>query len=168
MPLLDIGAGYGMLKEFVEQSTALKYYGVDVYPKFDGVLKVENGSTLPPEIMSMQFGVVASLNVFQHLSIAQRRHYMEQVQKILIPNLGVFTVTISLMHPQNPRFKGFVCKETGKQYMCHYGQYTEVQGVQEFINDLVKHFNILSFSERCDGSYTFNCSAKELDKTPVV
>ena len=95
MPILDIGAGYGMLKEFIDNSTLLKYYGVDVYPKIPGVLALADGdSTLPDEILKVGFGLVVSTNVFQHLSVKQRRHYYEQVAKILIPN-GVFSVSLA-------------------------------------------------------------------------
>ncbi len=161
MPLLDIGAGYGMLKEFVEQNTKLKYFGVDVYPKVDGVLQVAaDGSTLPAEIMSLagNFGLVMSVNVFQHLSIKQRRHYYEQVQQLLHPGCGVFTFSIACKIPNVKR--GFVCEETGREYMCHYGQYTEMQTHPEVVEDLIKHFHILSTIHRNDHSFTFQCSRK--------
>ncbi len=159
MPLLDIGAGYGMMKEFVEKYTKARYTGVDVYPKFDGVLQVgPDGSTLPPEIMNAWFGIVISVNVFQHLSIKQRRHYYEQIAKILHPAGGIFTVTISTYNKTSGVRMPFMCKEDGKGYMCHYGQYVECQSYQEVIADLTKHFSILSLAHRtCDDSFTFHC-----------
>ena len=159
MPLLDIGAGYGMLKEFVERHTKAKYYGVDVYPKFEGILQIgPDGSTLPPAIMNTWFGFIISVNVFQHLSIKQRRHYYEQIAKILHPNGGIFTVTISTYNKSPNQRKPFMCAEDGKGYMCHYGQYVEVQSYQEVIADLSKHFRILSLAHRVfDDSFTFHC-----------
>ena len=168
MPILDIGAGYGMLKEFVDNSTWMKYYGVDVYPKIPGVLALPDGdSTLPDEILKVGFGLVVSTNVFQHLSVKQRRHYYEQVVKILIPN-GVFSVSMSAAGLDECGTKGFVCKETGKEYMCHYGQYTEVQTQKEIMDDLRKHFKILSVTRRLwDNSVSFHCNAKEVEPTAI-
>jgi hypothetical protein len=160
MPILDIGAGYGMLKEFVEKYTKLQYWGVDVYPKIPGVLKVaSDGSTLPPNIMAAKFGVVVSTNVFQHLSVKQRRHYYEQVAKILYPNWGIFSVS-HLVIPPGFDVHGFK-DGTGKQYICHYGQYTEVQPVDEVMEDLRKHFHVMTVHQRMDdASFTFHCTVK--------
>ena len=48
--------------------------------------------------------------------------------------------------------------EDGKPYVCHYGQYTEVQTVQEIEQDLLKHFDIHSITQRViDGTFAFNC-----------
>jgi SAM-dependent methyltransferase len=162
MPILDIGAGYGMLKEFVQQNTKLSYWGVDVYPKIEGVQQVaSDGSTLPPNIMASKFGLIVACNVFQHLSLKQRRHYYEQVAQILYPNFGIFTVTHSSERPNSVR-KSFKCAEDGQGYVCHYGQYTPVQSVQEIEGDLLKHFNIISICQRpFDDSFTFHCSRRE-------
>ena len=176
MPLLDIGAGYGMVKEFVEKYTKAIYHGVDVYPKFDGVLQVgSDGSTLPPVIMNAWFGMIISVNVFQHLSIKQRNHYYEQIAKILHPN-GIFSVTISTFNKASVNVrKPFMCAEDGKGYMCHYGQYVECQSYQEVIADLSKHFTIRSLAHRVfDDSFTFHCvklpppPAAPLDVLPKV
>ncbi len=163
MPLLDIGAGYGMLKEFVEQNSKLKYFGVDVYPKVEGVLQVAgDGSTLPSEITSLagNFGLVMSINVFQHLSVKQRRHYYEQIYQLLHPGCGIFTFTIACQVP-NGQTRGFRCQETGREYMCHYGQYTEMQTQQEVMDDLSKHFHIRSISQAGGIEHlTFQCVKK--------
>lgn len=167
MPLLDIGAGYGMLKEFVERETKLKYYGVDVYPKIPGVLPLADGdSTLPPEVMNETFGLVTSTNVFQHLSIKQRRHYYEQIAKILHPQVGIFSVSMVCNMPNTPTC-GFVSRETGKSYMCHYGQYTEIQMIEEVLDDLSKHFYVLSTLHRNnDYSFGFQCTLKSPPPPP--
>lgn len=169
MPILDIGAGYGMLKDYVEKATQLAYYGVDVYPKIPGVLALADGdSTLPDAILNMKFGLVVSTNVFQHLSVKQRRNYYEQVAKILIPN-GVFSVSMSAAGLDECGAKGFVCKETGKEYMCHYGQYTEVQTEKEIMDDLRKHFQVLSVLRRLhDNSIAFHCTPKPTTIDPIT
>src|SRR5208283_2659963 len=100
----DIGAGYGMLKEFVEQNTKLHYVGVDVYPKIEGICQIgPDGSTLPPNIAGSLFGIVACINVFEHMSIKQRRHYYEQIEKILYPKWGIFSSTHCTYRPNAAR-----------------------------------------------------------------
>jgi SAM-dependent methyltransferase len=167
MPLLDIGAGYGMLKEFVEKETKLKYYGVDVYPKVPGVLPLVDGdSTLPPEVMNEKFGLVVSTNVFQHLSIKQRRHYYEQIAKILHSGVGIFSVSMVCNEPNRPTC-GFISQETKKSYMCHYGQYTEIQMINEVFEDLAKHFCIIAYLHRPgDYSFSFHCALKPMPTPP--
>jgi hypothetical protein len=170
MPILDIGAGYGMLRDFVKQNTKLTYCGVDVYPKVADVYPVAaDGSTLPPNVANSSFGLVVAVNVFQHLSVKQRRHYYEQIEKIIYPNFGIFTVTNAVYLPEAPQ-RPFKCNDDGKFYMCHYGQYTEVQTLEEIEKDLAKHFNILSVSHRGIGNcFTFHCSKRNpISVTPAV
>ena len=161
MPILDIGAGYGMLRDFVAQFTKLSYFGVDVYPKIPGVQKVAaDGSTIPANIMAAKFGVVVCTNVFQHMSVKQRRHYYEQVSKILYPKWGIFSSSHMVITPDMKQPIGFTCGD-GKQYCCHYGQYTEIQKVEEVIEDLEKYFEIMTINQRVrDGSVTFHCILK--------
>lgn len=156
-PILDIGAGYGMLKDFVKNNTKLDYVGVDVYPKIDNVLKVgSDGSTLPDNILLSKFLLVVSTNVFQHLSIRQRRHYYEQIKNILVPIHGIFSFSTVCNVEGLPKI-GFKCKENDKHYVCHYGQYTEIQDYSEVVDDLSKHFIILSSNRRMPYDFTFHC-----------
>lgn len=169
MPILDIGAGYGMLKEYVQKETKLQYFGVDVYPKVPGVYKVgPDGYTLPSAVTGVKYGLIVSVNVFQHLSVNQRRKYYEQIEKLLYPDFGIFTVTM-MANITTPWVKPFMCKENGKAYACHYGQFTEVQKPQEIQSDLEKHFRVISVQQRIhDCSFTFHCSLKPtVPPTPI-
>jgi hypothetical protein len=164
MPILDIGAGYGMLRDFIKKHTKLTYCGVDVYPKCEDVYPVgKDGSTLPPNVASSLFGLIVAINTFQHLSVKQRRHYYEQIDKILHPDFGIFTMTINAEIP-NSNIRGFKCNNNGKTYTCHYGQYVEIQPIQEIDQDLCNYFNIISISQRVsDNSFTFHCNKKKID-----
>lgn len=159
LPILDIGAGYGMLKGFVARNTKFKYYGVDVYPKVEGVLTVApDGYTLPDEVLSVKFGMVVSTNVFQHLSVNQRRGYYAQIEKVLLEG-GVFSV--SNMYSIPSRKTGFRCLDDDKAYCCHYGQYTEIQTMEEQMEDLSKHFNVIYVGQRIfDQVVVFHCVKK--------
>jgi SAM-dependent methyltransferase len=167
LPILDIGAGYGMLRDFVQKNTAMKYYGVDVYPKFEGCLQVgPDGYTLPEEVMKQKFGLVVSTNVFQHLSVNQRRKYYEQIEKILWVNGGIFTLGISAYLAGHPAPLFINKDKPDKGYNCHYGQYLEIQPVHEIHQDLAKHFRIISICQRLEAlpSFTFHCCLKEPPK----
>lgn len=158
--VLDIGAGFGMMKDAMKRFAPFTtYHGVDVYPKFEGVLKVED-CILPPEIMEKKFGYVFMVNVNQHLSIRQRRSYYEQIAKICD---GYFVLTC---HPDNGK-QGFRCKDNDKRYMVHYGQFTEMQTYEEIIQDLTQHFNINCIQQRCvDNSFCFHLASKSFTVKP--
>lgn len=154
--LLDIGVGYGFLKNLVESSTKFNYYGVDVCPKIDGIYKIKD-CILPYEILELKYELIVSSNVFQHLSVRQRNMYYEQIAQILHPQHGIFSVSNSY-HTNNKI--GFFCNENGKQYVCHYGQYTELQSLQEIVDDLSKHFKIIAHSFLEQHNVTFHCQLK--------
>ena len=136
------------------------YHGVDVHPKFQGCIKV-NDCILPPEIMEKKFGLVIACNVFQHLSIRQRRTYYEQVAKILHQG-GFFVLTNCVDQKTSSDRLGFKCKDNDRRYMVHYGQFTEVQTLEELQNDLLKHFDIHSVFQRlCDSHFCFNLRTKQ-------
>lgn len=160
---LDIGAGFGMMKEALRRfAPAATYYGVDVHPKFEGCIKVTD-CILPPNIMEKKFGLVFACNVFQHLSIRQRRTYYEQISKIL--HQGGFFVLTNAVDQVNgdEKRRGFKCKDNDRRYMVHYGQFTEVQTLEELQNDLSKHFDIHSVFQRlCDSYFCFNLTYKKV------
>jgi hypothetical protein len=152
--VLDIGAGFGMMKETLSRfAPYTTYHGVDVYPKFEGVLKVDD-CILPEEIMVKKFGYIFMVNVHQHLSVRQRRKYYEQIAKICD---GYFVLTC---HPDNGVL-GFRCKDTNRRYTVHYGQFTEMQTYEETIQDLQQHFNIICTQHRAnDWSFCFHLTSK--------
>lgn len=156
--ILDIGAGFGMLKyESKGYAPFSTYYGVDVHPKFEGCIKV-NDCILPPEIMEKKFGIVVACNVFQHLSVRQRRSYYEQVAKICN---GYFILT-NVCDVPNSTSKGFRCRDNDRQYMVHYGQFTMIQTLDETVEDLKKHFTLLSVQQRlADNLFCFHLIPKQ-------
>jgi hypothetical protein len=159
--VLDIGAGFGMLREELKNyAPGTIYHGVDVHPKFPECIKV-NDCILPPEIMEKKFGFVFACNVFQHLSIRQRRKYYEQVAEICD---GFFVLTNFIDNPVNRM--GFRCKDNDRRYIVHYGQFTEVQTFDELVADLHKHFIVTSTYQRMsDGHMCFHLRSKKFIKT---
>lgn len=155
--VLDIGAGFGMLKETMSRFAPYTiYHGVDVYPKFDGVLKVTD-CILPQEIMEKKFGYVFMVNVHQHLSIRQRRSYYEQVAKICD---GFFVLTVCCGY-------GFKCKDSDRMFMVHYGQFTPIQTYDEILQDLLPLFNVNCVQHRTsDNCFCFHLISKQFIKKP--
>lgn len=159
--VLEIGPGYGFFKTMCEEFPNIDYVGVDVYPRIPGILKIADGDTqLPDEVIAKKFDLVFSSNVFQHLTPRQRRSYYSQVADVLAP-YGIFsfnTITKS--------DKGF--KSGDRRYMCHYGQYTELQNLSEYIEELSEYFTILSTAQRIDNIDTFHCTNKKSQYISMV
>jgi len=157
--ILDIGAGYGMLKDFVHKYTKFNYYGVDVWPKIDGIYKVKD-CILPKEVIEQKFHMIIATNVFQHLSVRQRLRYYEQIHEMLYDISGsVFSVSHVYVNENDSN--GFKCVDNNKKYACHYGQYTEIQTFKEVEADIQKYFRILAVSFRTPNNATFHCIKKE-------
>lgn len=141
--ILDIGAGYGMLKRHLETTYPKNtiYTGVDVYPKFEGVIQVTD-CILPSEVMNQKFNFVFAINTFQHLSTRQRLSYYEQIKKILCD--GFFAMTMVIDSLNNPL--GFYCNDNKRRYMCHYGQFTLIPTYEELISEISAYFTVRSIN----------------------
>lgn len=71
---LEIGAGYGALKNYIETQTRHVYTGVDVVPRVPGVLQATADGVLPTDLVEGErssYSYVVSSNVFQHFSARQ-------------------------------------------------------------------------------------------------
>ena len=72
--LLEIGCGYGNLYNFLKNDC--DYSGIDVVKRFDACT-LTDGNGIPKSILNKKFDVVYSCNVFQHLSLKQKRRYLK-------------------------------------------------------------------------------------------
>lgn len=156
--VLEIGPGFGAFKEYTSTYPFVKYHGIDVYPKIEGVLPTKDGDTLfPDSIADQKFSIVYSSNVFQHLSQRQRESYFSQVAQVLIPG-GVFSFNITA-RPFIPERKSF--KNNNREYVCHYGQYTLIPTPEECFEAIEKHLNILAYQVVPTANMmTFHCVTK--------
>ena len=71
LKVLEIGPGYGGLKNYIEANTNHVYRGVDVVPRIPDVLETTPDGLIPRELIEAErgsFSYVVSSNVFQHLS----------------------------------------------------------------------------------------------------
>lgn len=154
--ILEIGAGYGAFRNFVESSTIMEYTGVDVLPKIKGIEATKEDGTFTDEQKSRKYDIVYSSNVFQHFSDRQREQYISDVSNMLDekgPKLFVMNIMLDLNVAEKYR------AEDGNVYLCHYGQFTPIPTQVRVCNMLQdRYFNIhssnINFYSRVG---TFSC-----------
>lgn len=136
--ILEIGPGYGTFKNWIEVNTGLHYHGADVYPKIPDVEHTQRNGLLSAATKARTYHAVVSCNVFQHLSVTQRRTYYKDVHDMLVPH-GVFMVSLVFdTHAPDAPFRD----SEGKVYLRHYGQFTEIQTLSAIHADLAALFII--------------------------
>ena len=138
IPLLEIGPGYGAFKEWIGALGGFDYYAADVYPRIPGVDATHIDGTLTGVTKERRYALVIASNVFQHLSVAQRRTYYEGLYDCMLP-AGLFMVSMIL--DDGTVDPGIRC-EDGHVWCRHYGQLTQIQREYEIRQDLQKHFTI--------------------------
>lgn len=144
--ILEIGSGYGCLKNWIEAETRFEYVGVDVYPKVQDVQSVSANGLFTEEQKKEKYDFIYSSNVFQHLSHNQRMTYLDDISNMLNKESGgIFIVNLMLL------FNDIDVKyhaEDGKVYLKHYGQFTSIPTVKEWVDELNKRFTILYSTTR--------------------
>ncbi len=128
--ILEIGPGYGALRDWVLAKGNLDYHAADVYPRISEVDHANVDGTLTQETLGRTYRAVIANNVFQHLSVNQRRIYYRDVLKCLLPG-GEFLV--SMMHDHGRPHKE---RYTIGSWCRHYGQFTRIQTKDEIVGDL--------------------------------
>lgn len=152
--LLDIGAGFGSLAQYIQiRQYNIDYYGIDInnYANCDRVY-VCNGNSIPDEL-GEDFDYVFSCNVFQHLSVSQRDSYYREAWRVLKPR-GKLTVSFTCTTQNIERRNG----EDDNSYIWTAGQYTQLESVNTVTTKIQNvGFNILSTSIRyMDGYFTIH------------
>jgi hypothetical protein len=156
---LEIGAGFGALKSYIETQTRHVYTGVDAVPRVPGVLETTPDGLLPPEVLDQgrdRFSYVVSSNVFQHLSARQRTHYFADAHALLHRGgLFLFTITVD-----NGQAAACVRDDAGAAWCDHYGQYTPIPRPLELQRELTSRFFVLYVTQRFDATFAFVCQKR--------
>ncbi len=164
MCLLEIGPGYGAFRDWFRQTApAYSYHAADCYPRIDGVDATLLNGRLAPETKARIYNCVIASNVFQHLSVAQRRDYYRDIAGCLSRE-GRFRVSMMLNH-YNVRDARFL-DARGRQWCKHYGQFTEIQRFDEMRDDLQLHFIIIASTISRDGQVVFECARRDPVASP--
>jgi SAM-dependent methyltransferase len=154
--VLEIGTGYGSLKNFVETRTNHVYAGFDVVPRVAGVMETTNGGLLPDEYVERErgsFSYVVSTNVFQHLSARQRAQYVRDAHALLHGGgLFLFNLTVD-----TGKIPAYARDGDGNAWAVHYGQHTPIPRGASAYELVSGTFNILYVTQRYDGLFNFVC-----------
>jgi len=153
---LEIGPGFGSLKNFIETQTSHIYTGIDVFPRFADVLTTTSDGLIPEAFIEReqaQFAYVVATNVFQHLSARQRSRYYNDAQRLL-GNSGLFIFNLQVDTGKLPLF----CRDSdGRAWCDHYCQFTSIPTPSELYGELAALFSILYVTQRYDGLFNFVC-----------
>jgi SAM-dependent methyltransferase len=157
---LEIGAGFGSLKNYIETNTRHVYTGVDVFPRVPGVVETTASGFIPDAVMNEgrdRFSYVVSSNVFQHLSARQRARYFDDAFALLHTG-GIFLFNLSMDTGQTVTT---VRDAAGVAWCDHYGQYTLIPKPQDLQRELTKRFFVLYATQRYDGVFNFVCQKRQ-------
>lgn len=131
--LLEIGPGYGAFKDWMAKQDYFDYYGADVRPRVPGVDQALPNGLLSEQTMLRRYAVVVASNVFQHLSVTQRRAYYRDIVGCLHPG-GVFMVSMFVDIRNGPN--EWMRDGDGAHWVRHYGQFTRIQSEDEIVADM--------------------------------
>lgn len=157
--ILEIGPGYGSLKNYIEVNTNLNYLGFDVYPKSKDVKKLSHRGLFNKDISKYYslFDCVVSTNVFQHLSKKQRIHFIVESFKLL-KNGGLFIFNVTVDDAISGHNEKMRAKD-GNLYTMFYGQFTPLFKFEFYKKELEKAgFIVFKSSVMNKSSFaTFTC-----------
>lgn len=150
--VMEIGPGYGGFFEAITKKFPNCFYvAIDINKMFyyDGLFECD-GKSIPNEA-GEGFGLIFSLNVFQHLSKSQRSSYYKDIYNKLGTG-GKFIFTNFLINESNKDTKEFWphIDENGKRYYSFLSQLTEIDEYNEIADEL----NEIGFSIKVNLSQT--------------
>lgn len=162
--VLEIGPGFGALNPSLSRDGVINHK-IDVYPRIDGCVE-SDGFTIPESVKEHDIMIVISSNVFQHLSIEQRRSYYREIASLLGTNtrkFGYFDFNLQCLGVNDDdRF----IKHNDKYYITHMGMYTEITTPMQVQKDLLDAgFVVNSQTCRSDGMYGFSCLLNKTQKS---
>lgn len=156
---LEIGPGFGSLRNFIETHTNHIYAGVDAFPRVPDVLQTTEDGVLPAEFVeaaSGTYGYVISSNAFQHFSARQRIRYIQDA-RTLLQDQGLFIFNLLVDTGKAGRY---LRDKQGNAWADHYGQYTPVPKGGALYEQLAHCFEILYVTQRYDGLFNFVCQKR--------
>jgi|SRR5579859_1059162 len=156
---LEIGPGYGSLKNYIETHTNHLYTGVDVVPRIPGVIQATAEGLLPNDVVEEgqnTCSYVIATNVFQHFSHKQRVKHFEDAEALLHQN-GLFIFNLTVDTGKAPSYSR---DRKGNAWADHYGQYTPIPKPGTLYDELARAFDIIYVTQRYDGLFNFVCQKR--------
>ena len=134
---LEIGPGFGGMEKLISENFENKnYYAIDVNPLFEhrNMYKCD-GKNIPSEI-PLGLDMVYSMNVFQHLSKAQRTSYYKQIH-IILKEGGKFIFGMFVLTEKNKDLNVWGYRdENGRLYTSFFKQLTPIDREEELLAEL--------------------------------
>jgi hypothetical protein len=159
LKVLEIGPGFGSLKNYVETATEHVYTAIDVCPRFAGVIEATAEGFASDAFVATgegSFSYVVSTNVFQHLSARQRSRWYLDARRLLHPEgLFIFNVLVD-----TAKISARARDREGNAWCDHYGQFTEIPKLGPLHDELGGLFRILYVTQRYDGVMNFVCQKR--------
>lgn len=159
LKFLEIGSGYGSIKNYIETRTAYVYTGVDAAPRIPGVVQTTGQGFIPAAILDSESGrysYVVSSNVFQHLSAKQRSRYYQDAHALL-HDRGLFLFNL---HVDRGKAGEYLRDDQGNAWCDHYGQFTLVPK-SDLFDEISPLFDILYIFQRYDGLFGLVCCKRK-------
>jgi hypothetical protein len=156
---LEIGPGFGSLKNFIETHTNHRYTGFDVCPRIPDIQETLSSGLLPTSFVTDRreaFAYVVSTNVFQHLSARQRSRYFQDAHSLLRHG-GLFIFNLLV---DTGKFPAFMRDEEGNAWCDHYCQYTLIPQPSALYDELTPQYTILYVTQRFDNNFNFVCQKR--------
>ncbi len=135
--ILEIGPGWGGLEKLLSAHFSNNnYYAIDVNPLFEhkNIYKTD-GKNIPTEI-PLGLDMVYSVNVFQHLSKAQRTSYYKQIY-IILKEGGKFIFGMFVVTENNKDLNVWGYRDNnGVRYTSFFKQLTPIDTEEELLSEL--------------------------------
>ena len=159
---LEIGPGYGGFHQIYKESYGdNNYYAIDVNPLFEHPRLFQTDGKTIPDTIPYGLDIVYSMNVFQHLSKAQRTSYYRQIYMALKTG-GSFFFGMFIKTKLNSEWPVWGLQdEHGRCYVNFFRQLTEIDTEEELMEELTGLAYIVEkISRHEDKSHylTFKCT----------
>jgi predicted SAM-dependent methyltransferase len=139
--MLEIGPGYGNIRDLIKGIPNIGYYAIDVNPLFEcDTLYKCDGKNIPSQIPT-NLDLVYSINVFQHLSKAQRTSYYKQAYMILKDGGGLVFSMFTLTPKNFDKPYWHISDNSGRFYCTFFNQFTPI----DFIGDVKDELEEIGF-----------------------
>jgi hypothetical protein len=142
--MLEIGPGHGNIKNLlVNHGLDTNYHAIDVNPLFEFPRIYQTDGKHIPDTIPNNMDLVYSVNVFQHLSKAQRTSYYKQIFEVLKDG-GVFVFGMFVVTEENKNWPVWGARdENGNIYTHFFRQFTKI----DHLDDIMVELSYLGYSK---------------------
>jgi SAM-dependent methyltransferase len=152
---LEIGPGHGGLQQAIAKYHGDdNYYAIDVNPLFKHPRIFQTDGKTIPDTIPCELDCVYSVNVFQHLSKAQRTSYYRQIFTALKTG-GLFVFGMFVINDQNKDWPVWGTRDVnGKVYCNFFKQLTEVDWEENLVKELTDlGYKVMAIPDTRDKSH---------------